>query len=195
MNYPESDTATSILDAALVETLAHGIRRTSISDIARRSGVSRQTIYRYWPDAQALFASLVTREVVAQVPAHPRADSLETLVEVLVGAADRVRRLEIVDRLRDTDPELFARYILERLGTSQRLVHESLVAQVSAGQRAGFVRAGDADARAAMLLLVLQGAIQSAPLVEEWLDAAAWRTELAAAVTGLLEVRPPAVHP
>lgn len=186
----QSDTATTILDAALAETLAHGIRRTSISDIARRSGVARQTIYRYWPDAQALFASLVTREVVAQLPAHPHAESLEALVEVLVDAADRVRRLEIVDRLRDTDPELFARYILERLGTSQRLVHASLAAQVRAGQRAGFVRPGDADARAAMLLLVLQGAVQSAPLVEEWLDAGAWRTELAAAVRGLLEARP-----
>lgn len=190
METPQADTATTILDAALAETLAHGIRRTSISDIARRSGVARQTIYRYWPDAQALFASLVTREVVAQLPADPDAESYEALVDVLVDAADRVRRLEIVDRLRDTDPELFARYILERLGTSQRLVHASLAAQVRAGQRAGFVRPGDADARAAMLLLVLQGAVQSAPLVEEWLDAGAWRAELAAAVRGLLEVYP-----
>lgn len=185
----ESDTASAILDAALAETLAHGIRRTSISDIARRSGVSRQTIYRYWPDAQSLFASLVTREVVAQVPTHPHADSLEALVTMLVEAADRVRRLEIVDRLRDTDPELFARYILERLGTSQRLVHAALAAQVRAGQAAGFVRSGDVDGRAAMLLLVLQAAVQSAPLVAEWLDAAAWRSELAAAVRGLLEPR------
>jgi AcrR family transcriptional regulator len=189
MDNPESDTAAAILDAALAETLAHGIRRTSISDIARRSGVSRQTIYRYWPDAQALFASLVTREVVAQLPTRPDADSLEALVATLVDAADRVRRLEIVDRLRDTDPELFARYILERLGTSQRLVHAALAAQVRAGQESGFVRAGDVDARAAMLLLVLQAAVQSAPLVAEWLDTGAWRTELAAAVRGLLELR------
>lgn len=190
MDNLESDTASAILDAALAETLAHGIRRTSMSDIARRSGVSRQTIYRYWPDAQALFASLVTREVLAQVPAHPHADSLEALVSTLVDAADRVRRLEIVDRLRDTDPELFARYILERLGTSQRLVHAALATQVRSGQEAGFVRAGDVDGRAAMLLLVLQAAIQSAPLVDEWLDAAGWRIELTAAVRGLLEVRP-----
>lgn len=192
MELPESDTATAILDAALVETLAHGIRRTSMSDIARRSGVSRQTIYRYWPDAQALFASLVTREVVAQLPAvgaGPEPADLDELVEMLVEGADRVRTLEILDRLRDTDPELFARYILDRLGTSQRLVHAALAAHVRAGQQAGFVRAGDVDERAAMLLLVLQSAVQSAPLVAEWLDAAGWRTELASAVRGLLEVR------
>ena len=189
METAESDTATAILDAALAETLEHGIRRTSISDVARRSGVSRQTIYRYWPDAQALFASLVTREVVAQVPAYAHAADLDGLVAMLVDAADRVRALPIVDRLRDTDPELFARYILERLGTSQRLVHAALAAHVWAGQQAGFVRPGRVDARAAMLLLVLQASVQSAPLVEEWLDAADWRTELAAAVRGLLETR------
>lgn len=184
-----TETAAAILDAALVETLAHGIRRTSISDIARRSGVSRQTIYRYWPDAQSLFAGLVTREIVAQVPADACAESLDALVTMLVDVADRVRSLEIVDRLRDTDPELFARYILQRLGTSQRVVHAALAAHVRAGQDAGFVRVGDADQRAAMLLLVLQSAVQSAPLMDEWLDPAGWRTELAAAVRGLLEER------
>lgn len=189
MEMVESDTSRVILDAALAETLEHGIRRTSISDIARRSGVSRQTIYRYWPDAQALFATLVTREVVAQIPAQTIPADLDGLVAMLIDAADRVRALPIVDRLRDTDPELFARYILERLGTSQRLVHAALAAHVRSGQEAGFVRPGSVDARAAMLLLVLQASVQSAPLVEEWLDVDSWRTELAAAVRGLLEIR------
>ncbi|WP_282837038.1 TetR/AcrR family transcriptional regulator [Microbacterium flavum] len=187
----QTGTADAILDAALAETLAHGIRRTSIADIARRSGVSRQTIYRYWPDAQSVFASLVTREVIAQIPADAAdpgpASSLDGLVAVLVDAADRVRRLEIVDRLRETDPELFARYILGRLGTSQRHVHAALAAHVRRGQTAGTVRAGDADQRAAMLLLVLQSAVQSAPLVAEWLDEDGWRRELSGAVRGMLQ--------
>ena len=54
------DTETAILDAALAEVLAHGIRRTTASDIARRCGIARQTLYRYWPDAQSVFAALVT---------------------------------------------------------------------------------------------------------------------------------------
>lgn len=183
------DTAGAILDAALAETLAHGIRRTTMSDIARRSGVSRQTVYRYWPDAQSLFASLVTREVIAQLPAEAHPTSLDELVVMLVDAADRVRGLAIVDRLRDTDPELFARYILGRLGTSQRHVHAALTALVQAGQAQGFVAAGDAQQPAAMLLLILQSAVQSAPLVAEWLDEDAWRVELSAAVRGVLSVR------
>lgn len=184
-----SATATAILDAAREETLAHGIRRTSIADIARASGVSRQTVYRYWPDAQALFASLITREIVARLPPAPAAADLDSLVAAFVDGADRIRRLEIVDRLRQSDPELFARYILERLGTSQRAVLEVLVTAIAAGQRSGFVRVGTADQQAAMLLLILQSAVQSAPLVAQWLDETAWRTELTAAVTGLLQVR------
>ena len=40
---PLEPTAAAILDAALAETVEHGIRRTTMADIARRSGVSRQT--------------------------------------------------------------------------------------------------------------------------------------------------------
>lgn len=184
------DTAAVILDAALAEVLAHGIRRTTMSDIARRSGLARQTVYRYWPDASSLFASLVTREVVAVVPARTDAATIDELVGALVDAADRVRRLEIVRRLRDTDPELFSRYILGRLGTSQRIILSALAAQVASGQVAGYVRGDDPGAMAAMLLLVLQSAVQSEPLVAEWLGDEAWRRELGAAVRGLLAVAP-----
>jgi AcrR family transcriptional regulator len=187
-----TDTETAILDAALEEVLAHGIRRTTASDIARRCGIARQTLYRYWPDAQSVFAALVTRELLAVVPSSDGpASSLDEYVGVLVETADRVRRLPIVDRLRETDPELFARYILDRLGTSQRAIHAELVRGIHDGQRSGFVRAGEPVQLAAMLLLIAQSAVQSAPLVAEWLPAATWRAELSTAFTGYLEVRAP----
>jgi hypothetical protein len=40
-----------------------------------------------------------------------------------------------------------------------------------------------------MLLLIAQSAIQSAPLVEEWLPPDQWRRELHAAVAGYLAPR------
>ncbi|MGL4255479.1 TetR/AcrR family transcriptional regulator [Microbacterium sp.] len=182
-----SDTETALLDAALAEVLAHGIRRTTASDIARRAGVSRQTLYRYWPDAQAIFAALVTRELLAVLPASaPEPQSIDDLVALLAGTADSVRRLPLVDRLRDTDPELFARYILDRLGTSQRVIVAETARRLRAGQRAGYVRAGDPERLAAMVLLIAQSAVQSAPLVAEWLPDDAWRAELAAALRGYL---------
>ncbi|WP_109209990.1 MULTISPECIES: TetR/AcrR family transcriptional regulator [Microbacterium] len=181
------DTETAILDAALAEVLAHGIRRTTASDIARRCGIARQTLYRYWPDAQAVFAALVTRELLAALPAGQKGcDDLDQLVTLLVETADRVRRLPLVDRLRDTDPELFARYILDRLGTSQRAIHAETAARLAEGQRAGYVRPGDPVQLAAMVLLIAQSAVQSAPLVAEWLPDDAWRVELSQALRGYL---------
>lgn len=180
------ETETALLDAARAEVLAHGVRRTTASDIARRAGVSRQTLYRYWPDAQALLAALVTRELLAVIPERPAAASLDELADTLVQTADRVRALPIVDRLRETDPELFARYILERLGTSQRGIHREISARVRAGQAQGFVRAGDPDRLAAMVLLIAQSAVQSAPLVREWLPDDAWAHELRSALAGYL---------
>jgi AcrR family transcriptional regulator len=182
----EGETETALLDAAHAEVLAHGIRRTTASDIARRAGVSRQTLYRYWPDVQALLAALVTRELFAVVPRGATAASLDELSGGLVETADRIRALPLVDRLRETDPELFARYILDRLGTSQRGIHRELAARIAAGQSAGFVRPGEPDRLAAMLLLIAQSAVQSAPLVAEWLSPEEWRRELHAAVAGYL---------
>jgi AcrR family transcriptional regulator len=184
---PRSATETAILDAALADVLAHGIRRTTASDIARRAGIARQTLYRYWPDTQAVFAALVTREVLAVMPPDTAgAASLDDLVASLVDTADRVRRMPLVERLRDTDPELFARYILERLGTSQRAILALLTAGLAGAQGHGLVRDGDPARLAAMVLLIVQSAVQSAPLVAEWLDDDAWGAELGHALRGYL---------
>ena len=185
-----SQTANVILDAARAEVLAHGIRRTTASDIARRADVSRQTLYRYWPDAQAIFAALVTRELIAALPgAAPRAGSLDHLVAMLVDTTDVIRRMPLVDRLRTTDPELFARYVFERLGTSQRAILGDLTRRIAEGQEDGFVRPAEPETLAAVVLLAMQSVVQSAPLVSEWIDDDAWCEELTVLIRGYLEQR------
>jgi AcrR family transcriptional regulator len=182
-----TDTQQAILDAAFAEVLAHGIRRTSISDIARRCGIARQTLYRYWPDAPSVFAALMTRELLDAVPtATSTSRSLTELVAVLVGTADRIRRMPLIARLRDTDPELLSRYILDRLGTSQYAIHAELMRLIAAGQSIGFLRAGEPTRLAAMALLIMQSAVLSAPLMDEWLDDSDWADELGYALGGYL---------
>ncbi|MET0813450.1 MAG: helix-turn-helix domain-containing protein [Microbacterium sp.] len=182
-----SDTETAILDAARDEILAYGIRKTTASDIARRCGIARQTFYRYWPDAQAVFAALVTRELVAVLPVEaPPARTLGDLVAMLVATADAIRAMPLVDRLRETDPELFGRYMLERLGTTQRVILAETARRLGAAQALGVVRAGEPERLAAMVLLIAQSAVLSAPLVAEWVAGDAWTTELAAALRGYL---------
>src|SRR5512139_1989980 len=55
----------AVLDAARDCVLAVGVRRTTLTDVARRAGVSRMTIYRRWPDVRSLVGDLMTREWVA----------------------------------------------------------------------------------------------------------------------------------
>src|SRR5919199_6007450 len=51
-----------LLDAARECVLAVGVRRTTLSDVARTAGVSRMTLYRRFPDLEALLSALMTRE-------------------------------------------------------------------------------------------------------------------------------------
>ena len=51
-----------LLDAARECVLAVGVRRTTVTDVARRAGVSRMTLYRRFPDLEAVLAALMTRE-------------------------------------------------------------------------------------------------------------------------------------
>jgi AcrR family transcriptional regulator len=176
----------ALLDAALDEVMAHGIRRTTASDVARRAGVSRQTLYRYWADVRALFASLVTRELIAALPPHSAVSDLDALVDVLVGTAATVGRMPLLARLRATDPELLGRYAITRLGTSQRAMQVDLAARIRAGQERSFVRDGDPDALAAMTMLMAQSAVLSGPLVAEWLPDDVWEAELGRALRGYL---------
>ena len=54
----------AVLDAARDCVLGYGVRRTTLTDVARRAGVSRMTVYRRWPDVQSLIGS--TLPIAAQ---------------------------------------------------------------------------------------------------------------------------------
>src|SRR3954464_2263802 len=65
------------LDAARDSILAVGWRRTTLTDVARRAGVSRMTIYRRWPDMDTVLRSLLGRDWDASVAAgRPRRGSM-----------------------------------------------------------------------------------------------------------------------
>lgn len=49
--------------AALDEFAEHGIRRTSMEDVARRAGVSRMTVFRRFASKQRLVEIVIAREV------------------------------------------------------------------------------------------------------------------------------------
>ncbi len=82
-------TRAALLEAALHEFSAFGLRRASVEDVARRAGVSRQTLYSHWRSKDDLFRSLVetihAEQAVAMEEAldAPAADVEARMIAVL----------------------------------------------------------------------------------------------------------------
>ncbi|MEU1282646.1 TetR/AcrR family transcriptional regulator [Kitasatospora sp. NPDC005856] len=184
----ERSTDDAILDAAADLIVHLGVRRTQLSEIARRAGVSRPTVYRRWPDVRAVIGALLTREILttldgAGLDVHDR----ETLVERVVEIAVRLRDHPVLGALlHSDDSDLLLQYVVERLGTSQRGLLEALRAGIEQGQAHGSIRSGEPLELAAMVLLIAQSTVQSHRMVASLLPEAAWRRELARALNGYL---------
>jgi AcrR family transcriptional regulator len=150
----------AVLDATRDCVLAVGVRRTTLTDVARRAGVSRMTIYRRWPDVRTLVGDLMTREwatvVAAVAPPQDGSPVRAQAVEALVAGVAALRAHPLFHKIMEVDPEVLLPYILERRGTSQDAMLRAIEATLRAGHRDGSVRAGDPVRQARSLLLVLQ---------------------------------------
>jgi AcrR family transcriptional regulator len=161
---PGSQTAADLgLDAARQSILDVGWSRTTLTDIARRAGVSRMTLYRKWPDMGSLLADLMTREWSELVHVDTMSDDArERLVRSAVGTVRAIRANELFGRIIELDPHLLLPYILERPGRAQRQVIDVMTAQVKASQASGEIRAGDARLLARSIVLACHGHTLSA---------------------------------
>ncbi len=146
------------LDAAKACVLAYGVRRTTLTDVARRAGVSRMSIYRRWPDVGSLVADLMSREWHEVIVAEP------ATIEGILTVARRLREHPLLRKIIEADPETLLPYILDRRGTSQQEILVFLTEGLRIGQVRGQVRAGDAGRMARAVLLTVQSFVLSAPI-------------------------------
>ena len=170
------------LDAARECILDVGWRRTTLTEVARRAGVSRMTIYRPWTDMPALLGDLMTREwgalVDTGVPLAPH-PTAEAIADAVVATVDALRANELFTRIVELDPELILPYLLARRGRSQQMILDLLGAAIAVGQEAGRIRTGDPVAIARALVLAAHGFVLSAhTMLDDALDAAALDAEL-----------------
>jgi AcrR family transcriptional regulator len=156
------------LDAARACILDVGWRRTTLTEVARRAGVSRMTIYRAWPDMPAVLGDLMTREwgeVVAQAVADAdRATSstaADRLVAEVVATCRALRDNELFVRIVELDAELLLPYLLTRRGRSQQAIADLTAGRIREGQADGSIRDGRPDAMARALLLAMHGFVLS----------------------------------
>jgi AcrR family transcriptional regulator len=169
----------AVLDAVRASVLAVGVRRTTLTDVSRRAGVSRMTLYRRWGDVERLVRDLMTREfhaLFAGLATTPH--SRDGLVAAVVGAVAGLRDQPLFARVLDVDPDLLLPYLTDRLGGTQHAAAGLLAAALRTGQDGGWIRAGHPDRLAYAVLLLAQSFAVSARTVAEHLDAAALDEEL-----------------
>jgi len=179
------------LDAARACILDVGWRRTTLTEVARRAGVSRMTIYRAWSDMPQLLGDLMTREWTALVASAGIADAGHGVVDRIAASAVRTVRLlrenELFVRIVELDPELLLPYLLSRRGRSQQAILDLLVAQLREGQSTGEIRDADPDVLARALLLATHGFVFSAhTMVDDLASEEALDEELRAILTRAL---------
>jgi AcrR family transcriptional regulator len=150
-----------LLDAAMECVLAVGVRRTTLSDVARTAGVSRMTLYRRFPDVRGMLAALLTREFGKIIVEVTEAGANEPTArgQLVVAAVHALRALSsnpLMRTLIERDAEMLLPYITERIGTSQRMSEEFLRVKLAAGQTDGSIRSGDPVVQARTIYLLLQ---------------------------------------
>ena len=188
---PAGDARDAYLDAARDCILDVGWRRTTLTEVAKRAGVSRMTIYRAWPDMGALLGDLMTREWVGiAATTQVAAEDTTTPAGIAAAALSTVRALrdnELFVRIVELDPDLMLPYLLSRRGRSQEALIEILAAEIADGQAAGAIRAGDPVLMARSLTLAGHGFVFSAmTMTDAGIDLGDLDDEYARIVTGSL---------
>jgi AcrR family transcriptional regulator len=100
----------AILDAAQQVFERYGARRANVEDVARAAGISRSTLYRAYPNKEALLEAVLVREldeflteldrVAADLP--PR----EAVVECFARGMALTREIPLLARLAQTEPDV-----------------------------------------------------------------------------------------
>ena len=181
----------TLLDAARDAILAVGWRRTTLTDISRRAGVSRMTIYRRWPDMQTLLADLMTREwsgVVEDAALTEAATVRDRLAGGIAATVAALRHNELFLKILTVDPELLLPYLLDRRGRTQDALLALVEAAVAEGQAEGSVRSGDPRLLSRSLLLATHGfALSAQTMAGDPGDPGPSDTELAGELRALVE--------
>jgi TetR/AcrR family transcriptional regulator, mexCD-oprJ operon repressor len=146
-------TAAAILDAAAHVLSEHG-SRANLADVAAAAGVSRATLYRYYPDREALLDALASAALAdaaarladAGLERAPVEEAIERIVRAVIAVGDRYS--VIVHELVRFDP-----------AEAERLLGAPMRAVFARGIESGLFRQ---DISADVLLELFGGALRAA---------------------------------
>ena len=133
-----------ILDAALAVFAEHGLAAARLDDIAKRAGLSKGTIYLYFPNKEELFREVVRTSVVAYIARaeevfETERDPVQALLTWMDGYWNWLRSpvFPAMHRLIGSElnnfPDLADFYATEVIERAQRLVSSILERGMDAG--------------------------------------------------------------
>jgi AcrR family transcriptional regulator len=156
---PTDETAHRILGAAATQAEEFGLRRFTIDEVARRVGLSRVTVYRYFPKKDQLVNALILRELRrfltqldAVVDSHPT--SVAKLTEGVLFCLDYLRSHRLLSRLLRTEPEFILPHLTTKAGPVIAAARDWIGRLIRAEITAGRVSLPDQDVDLLAELLV-----------------------------------------
>ncbi|HYH59679.1 MAG TPA: TetR/AcrR family transcriptional regulator [Thermoleophilaceae bacterium] len=147
---PGDHTSDRILNAAVAQAEEFGVRRFTIGDVAQRVGLSRVTVYKYFPGKDRLIEAVLLhemrrflREIDTVVAPY---DTLEDrLVEGFVFALTWLRKHRLLNRLLKTEPELIVPHLTVRAGPVLEAGREFIAGFARREAKEGGLPLDDAD--------------------------------------------------
>ena len=153
----DDSVAERILDAALVQVAAVGVRRTTVDDVARRAGVGRITVFRRFGSKDRLFDVLAVREArrffaAIEAATHGVDDPVEQMVASFVTGMRLARGHPLLDRLARIEPETVLAALAHDRPPVMSLAREFVARPLRAAVRRGELEVTHVDQVSEVLL-------------------------------------------
>ena len=139
-----------ILDATLEMLVNFGVRRTTIEDVAKRNKMGRPTIYRRFPDKNALIKAAIEWECqrsFLSIWKHLRTieDPEEQLLQCFVAITHAAAKHPLLTRLLATEPEAVLPFLTIEAGGVIELARAQFTPYLLEMQKQGYFPDIDAD--------------------------------------------------
>jgi AcrR family transcriptional regulator len=125
-------TRNALLDGAVRAIEKHGVRRTTMADIAALAGVAKGTLYNHFRTKEAVFAAAL-EAAVRSVAQEAAAAAGRDVVEALTLAAGRVADAPALRRLASDEPAVLAAVVQVPAGGAGAVARAGVEQVLAAG--------------------------------------------------------------
>jgi len=166
MTNKEAESRRKILDSARELYIEFGLRKTSMDDVAKRTGIGRATLYRRYSDKDQLFQAVIFREVkrdLASIEKRIRGieNHLDGLMEAFTMAVLSIHGNSLLSRLLVTEPEQILPFLTSNFDKIMSFSTQFLGVQIAVAQKQGHIRELHANTTAEMILRLIQSLMLS----------------------------------